>query len=121
NGQNQSIRGTYGNTGATQKITYHNLQLNATEANTQNDTGNQLLSASFDIAGTMTVNAPSVLQIANLRAIGGTGNFVVQPGATLLYGSPQGIKLSGTSTADGNIRVSGNRIFSPEANYGFIG
>lgn len=118
NSQNQSIRGTFGNS---QKIMYHNLQLNAVEANTLNDKGNQLLSASFDISGTLSVNAPAVLQIASIRSIGGTGNFIVQPGATLLYGAPQGIKLSGTTTADGNVRVSGSRSFSSEADYGFIG
>ncbi|MGV3540414.1 MAG: T9SS type A sorting domain-containing protein, partial [Rufibacter sp.] len=118
NGQSQSIRGTYG---TSQKITYHHLLLNAAEANTLNETGNQLLNANFDVTGTLTVNAPAVLQIASNRAIGGTGNFTLQPGSTLLYGSPQGIKLSGTGTTDGNIRVSGTRNYSPQANYGFIG
>ncbi|WP_205502473.1 T9SS type A sorting domain-containing protein [Rufibacter psychrotolerans] len=118
NTQNQSIRGTYGNS---QNITYHNVLLTAAEANTDNDLGNQLVSANFDVAGTLTVKAPSVLQIATNRAIGGTGNFILEPGATLLYGSPQGIKLSGTGTLDGNVRVSGTRSFSPQASYGFIG
>ncbi|ALI97715.1 hypothetical protein DC20_00295 [Rufibacter tibetensis] len=118
NGQNQSIRGTYG---TSQKIIYHNLLLTAAEANTLNETGNQLFSANFDVAGTLTVKAPAVLQIASNRAVGGTGNFIVEPGATLLYGSPQGIKLTGTGTLDGNVRVSGTRSFSPLANYGFIG
>ncbi|WP_192821635.1 T9SS type A sorting domain-containing protein [Rufibacter sp. LB8] len=117
-GQTQSIRGTYG---SSQKVVYHNLLLNATQANTANDLGNQLPSAIFDVSGTLTVAAPTVLQIASNRAIGGTGNFVVQPGATLLYGSAQGIKTSGTGTNDGNIRVSGTRTFSSAANYGFVG
>ncbi|WP_165864819.1 T9SS type A sorting domain-containing protein [Rufibacter latericius] len=118
NGQNQSIRGTYGNS---QKITYHHLLLTANEANTQNEVGNHLFSANFDLAGTLTVKAPAVLQIASNRAVGGTGNFVLEAGATLLYGSPQGIKQTGTGTSDGNVRVSGTRFFSPQASYGFIG
>src|SRR5690606_10723155 len=104
NGQNQSVRGTFG---SAQKVVYHDLVLNATEANTATDEGNFLLQANLDVAGTMTVNAPVVLQIGSTRAVGGTGNFVLQPGATLWYGSAQGIKTSGTGTSDGNIRVSG--------------
>ncbi|WP_181307722.1 T9SS type A sorting domain-containing protein [Rufibacter sp. XAAS-G3-1] len=119
NGQNQSIRGTYGS--PSQKITYYHLLLTAAETNTQDEKGNQLIAASFDVAGALTVKAPAVLQIAYNRAVGGTGNFIVEPGATLLYGSPQGIKLSGTGTLDGNVRVSGTRSFSPQATYGFIG
>ncbi|MFB9864279.1 T9SS type A sorting domain-containing protein [Rufibacter immobilis] len=118
NGQTQSIRGTYG---SSQKITYHHLLLTAAEANTLNDQGNHLISANLDVSGTMTVAAPAVLQLASNRAIGGAGNFVLEAEATLLYGSAQGIKMSGTGTQDGNIRVSGTRSFSPQANYGFIG
>ncbi|MFC6998683.1 T9SS type A sorting domain-containing protein [Rufibacter roseus] len=118
NGQSQSIRGTFG---TSQKIVYHQLLLSAAQANTLNELGNHLLSGNFDVAGTLTVQSPAVLQIASNRAIGGSGNFILSPGATLLYGSAQGIKLSGTGTSDGNIRVSGNRSFSPQANYGFIG
>ncbi|WP_207434611.1 T9SS type A sorting domain-containing protein [Sabulibacter ruber] len=118
NGQSQSIRGTYG---SSQKITYHHLLLTALEANTLDNIGNHLVSANFDVTGTLTVKAPAALQIASNRAVGGTGNFILEPGATLLYGSPQGIKLSGTGTMDGNVRVSGTRSFSPQANYGFIG
>ncbi|KAA3437724.1 T9SS type A sorting domain-containing protein [Rufibacter hautae] len=118
NGQSQSIRGTYGNS---QKVTYNNLLLTATETNTMNDLGNHLLTANFDVTGTLTVKAPAALQMATNRAVGGTGNFIVEDGATLLYGSPQGIKMTGTGTSDGNVRVSGTRSFSPNANYGFIG
>ncbi|QHL89169.1 T9SS type A sorting domain-containing protein [Nibribacter ruber] len=118
NGQYQSIRGTYG---ASKKITYHHLQLNAAQANTTDGGSNIQSSANFDVAGTLTLNAPAVFQVASNRTIAGTGNFMVLPGATLLYGSPQGIKTSGTGTLDGNIRVSGTRTFSSEANYGFIG
>ncbi len=118
NGQSQSIRGTYG---TSQKVTYHNLLLTATEANTLNDQGNHLLTANFDVTGTLTVKAPAALQLASNRAVGGTGNFILEAGATLLYGSPQGIKMSGTGTLDGNVRVSGTRSFSAQANYGFIG
>ncbi len=118
NGQNQSIRGVYGNS---QKITYHHLLLTAAEANTLNETGNHLFSANFDVAGTLTVKAPAVLQIASNRSVGGVGNFVLEAGATLLYGSAQGIKQTGSGTMDGNVRVSGTRAFSPLASYGFIG
>jgi hypothetical protein len=118
NGQMQSIRGTYG---ASKKITYYNLQLNATQANTTDGESNVTSNANFDVSGTLSVNAPTVFQVVSTRTIAGTGNFTVQPGATLLYGSPQGIKTSGTGTLDGNIRVSGTRTFSSAANYGFIG
>ncbi|AKQ44887.1 hypothetical protein TH63_03425 [Rufibacter radiotolerans] len=119
NGQSQSIRGTYGNNA--QKLTYHHVLLTATEANTLNEAGNHMLSANFDVTGTLTVMAPAVLQIASNRSIGGTGNFSLEAGATLLYGSAQGIKITGTGTSDGNIRVSGTRNFSTQASYGFIG
>ncbi|GAB2531607.1 T9SS type A sorting domain-containing protein [Rufibacter soli] len=119
NGQSQSIRGTYGTNA--QKLTYHHVLLTATEANTLNESGNHMLSASFDVTGTLTVMAPAVLQMASNRSVGGTGNFSLEPGAMLLYGSPQGIKTIGTGTLDGNIRVSGSRNFSSQASYGFIG
>ncbi|AMM51750.1 hypothetical protein TH61_11985 [Rufibacter sp. DG15C] len=118
NGQTQSIRGTYG---ASKKITYYNLQLNAAQANTRDGESNLTSNANFDVSGTLSVNAPTVFQVVSTRTIAGTGNFTVQPGATILYGSPQGIKTSGTGSLDGNIRVSGNRTFSSGANYGFIG
>nr|WP_066836251.1 T9SS type A sorting domain-containing protein [Rufibacter ruber] len=118
NGQSQSLRGTYG---SSQKITYHHVTLTATEANTLNENGNQLLSGNLDVTGTLTVKAPAVLQIASNRAIGGSGSFVLETGATLLYGSPQGIKQTGTTTSDGNIRVSGPRSYSTQASYGFVG
>ncbi|GAA4303030.1 hypothetical protein GCM10023183_15260 [Nibribacter koreensis] len=117
-GQYQSIKGTYG---ASKKITYHNLQLNAVQASGTDGESNITSSANFDVSGTLSVNAPTVFQVVSSRTIAGTGSFIVQPGATLLYGSPQGIKTSGTGTQDGNIRVSGTRTFSPEASYGFIG
>ncbi|GGK79389.1 hypothetical protein GCM10011405_29040 [Rufibacter glacialis] len=118
NGQHQSIRGTYG---SSQKVTYQHLLLTAAVANTMNESGNQLVSANFDVSGTLTVKAPAVFQIGSNRAVGGTGNFVLEPGATLLYGSPQGITASGTGTSAGNVRVSGTRSFSAQAHYGFIG
>lgn len=120
--QNHLIRGTY-NSGTT--ISYHNIEVNAlaTNVNFDNPTalGNVSPQASFAITGTMNVNAPATLRLDAANAVSGTGNFKVHAGATLLYANVNGIKSSGTTTADGHIRISGTRLFSEDASYGFIG
>lgn len=120
--QNHLIRGTY-NSGVT--ISYHNIEVNATATNVNFATpsllGNVSPQASFVLTGTMNVNAPATLRLDAANAISGTGNFNVNSGATLLYANANGIKSSGTATTDGHIRISGTRLFSEDASYGFIG
>lgn len=120
--QNHLIRGTY--SGGT-TISYHNIEINATATNVNfavpTNLGNVSPQASFQITGTMNVNAPATLRLDAANSISGTGNFVVNPGATLLYANTNGIKSSGTTASDGHIRISGTRTFSSDASYGFIG
>lgn len=120
--QNHLIRGTY--SGGT-TISYHNIEINATATNVNfavpSNLGNVSPQASFQITGTMNVNAPATLRLDAANSISGTGNFVVNPGATLLYANTNGIKSSGTTASDGHIRISGTRSFSSDASYGFIG
>jgi hypothetical protein len=52
------------------------------------------------------------------NTVSGNGNVLVEDGAVLGIGSPQGISGSGST---GNIQVSGLRSFSPEASYIFNG
>ncbi|MBK7506491.1 MAG: hypothetical protein IPI52_16000 [Bacteroidetes bacterium] len=47
--------------------------------------------------------------------------FPINSGGGLLYGSPDGIKTTGTGVTDGNIRISGTRTFNQGASYGFVG
>jgi len=54
------------------------------------------------------------LEMVNNSFIDGPGNFILNPGATLKIGSPDGINSTGTL---GNIKVAGTRSFSTEANY----
>lgn len=122
NTQNQLIRGT---DAEGTRITYNNVDINAIAANDQigNNFYNVSPSASFTVrsGGTVSVNSPAVFRLDESEYIDGAGNVTIQPGATLLYASPNGIKTSGTSTSDGNIRISGIRSFSTDASYGFIG
>jgi hypothetical protein len=70
--------------------------------------------------GTFTIKGDGIFRF-NAYFLSGEGSFVMETNSTLLIGSEYGIKTSGESAADGNIRVSGDRTFSPLANYGFIG
>lgn len=110
--QNQRLRG--GNT-------YHNVVVNAEETNLNfaGTLGNLSPTSSVTITGTMQVNAPASLRLDATNSISGSGNFVVNDGATLFYSNANGIKTTGTSSSDGHIRVTGTRTFSPNASYGF--
>lgn len=120
--QIQRLRGTDGNGN---NITYHNIEINAAAMNLYfsggSDLGNVTPSASFAITGTLNVNKPASFRLDFDNSISGSGNFVVNDGATLLYANDNGIKTSGTETSDGNIRISGTRTFSTNASYGFTG
>lgn len=119
--QQQLIRGTY-NSGAS-RISYYNLELNSTTANysTPAGAGNVDLSESFGIQNQVLVNSPTVLRMDETDYIEGAGNFTLTSGSGLMYGSPNGIKTSGTGVSDGNIRITGTRTFPTDASYGFIG
>lgn len=117
--QIQRLRGTDGNGN---NITYHNIEVNADAMNLDfsGDLGNLTPTASFGLTGTLNLNKPASLRLDGDNNISGTGNFIVHDSTTLFYGSPNGIKTSGTGTGDGNIRISGTRTFSQNASYGFI-
>lgn len=93
--------------------TYYNIEITGANVSTSG--------ANFSISNNFIIKPGGVFEMASTRAIEGSGDFVVEANGTLLYGSANGIKLSGTGSSDGNIRVTGSRIFSPAANYGFIG
>lgn len=112
----QVLRGTDGNSNA---ISYYNVDINADAANTTDY--NVGPAASFAVKGNFNVYSPAVFQLDETENVTGTGNFAINAGATFKYGSPNGIKTSGTTTSDGNIRISGTRTFSASASYGFVG
>jgi hypothetical protein len=76
------------------------------------DTNKWGTSTSSSTAGEFVVNGS--LEMVDSSFIDGPGSFKLNPEATLKIGSPFGINDSGST---GNIRVSGGRIFSEEANY----
>lgn len=94
-------------------IQYHNIDITGT--NVANSSG------SIPVAGTFTIHENALFRIASTYYIWGAGSFIMHPNSTLIYGSPNGINLSGTTTSDGNIRVQGQRIFPSHATYGFTG
>ncbi|MBS1594807.1 MAG: T9SS type A sorting domain-containing protein [Bacteroidetes bacterium] len=112
----QVLRGTDGNSNT---ISYYNVDINADAANTTDY--NVGPAASFAVKGNFNVYSPAVFQLDETENVTGTGNFAINAGATFKYGSPNGIKTSGTTTSDGNIRISGTRTFSSSASYGFVG
>lgn len=76
------------------------------------DTNKWGTSTSSTTAGEFVVNGS--LEMVDSSFIDGPGSFKLNPGAILKIGSPDGISISGST---GNLRVSGARIFSEEANY----
>ncbi|MFN8260616.1 MAG: InlB B-repeat-containing protein [Chitinophagales bacterium] len=128
--QQQLMRGNFTTSGGTTKLVdYYNIDINADAANwsttsTFADAGNVNMASSCKLTGTLNVNAPAVFRMDKTDAISnGTGSSQViniKDYAGLLYGSPNGIKNSGTGTSDGNFRTSGTRNFSSKASYGFI-
>ena len=128
--QQQLMRGNYTTLSNKPFINYYNIDINADEANwstggTFSQAGNVNMASGFRLTGTLNVNAPAVFRMDESDAItDGTGTSQVvniKDYAGLLYGSPNGIKSSGTGSSDGNIRISGTRNFSSKASYGFIG
>ena len=119
--QQQLIRGNF-NTPSPTKISYYNIELNSSAANvsTPAGAGNVDLSESFGIQNSLIVNSPTVFRMDASDNIDGTGDFTLTSGSTLLYGSTNGIKTSGTGVSDGNIRISGTRTFPTDASYGFV-
>lgn len=119
----------YYGTNATQQqlirggVSYFNIDVNATASNysAPATAGNVSAGASFGVTGTLTVNSPAVFRLDAAESISGTGNFTLTSGSGFLYGSPDGIKTSGTGTSDGNLRISGTRTLPNTAAYGFVG
>lgn len=111
--QTHSLNGTKG---AGSDIHYHKVILNADGLNQAE--ANVVLQSSIFINNTFIVNAPASFQISNSFSIKGPGNFELKPGATLQYGSPDGISLLPNI---GNIRVAGTRTLPSSAGYGLIG
>lgn len=102
-------------------VTYYNVEINAAATNTGTGAANIVTSSSLSVANEFRVKSPASYLIGQTYNINGSGNFIIESGATFKYGSADGIKLSGTGSSDGNIRVSGTRSFSSAANYSFIG
>ncbi|MBK6340946.1 MAG: T9SS type A sorting domain-containing protein [Bacteroidetes bacterium] len=113
----------------TKRIVYYNVDINAAAANystpptvlTIAKAGNVDAVESFGIAGTFNVNSPASFRLDETDYIEGAGNVSINSGGGLLYGSPNGIKTTGTGVTDGNIRISGTRTFNQAASYGFVG
>lgn len=135
--EQQQLRGNYDTCTACikPKINYYNIEINANQANLQTfatqptttqlgKIGNVDVSSSFLLTGTLNVNAPAILRMDQNDFIDdGTGTsqaININAGAGLLYANANGIKTSGTAVTDGNIRISGTRLFSTSANYGFV-
>lgn len=70
-------------------------------------------SDTLTVSGTLDCGAYSIL-----NASSGNNTFILNSGATLKIGSPNGISISG---AFGNIQVNGSRSFSTGANYVYEG
>ncbi len=113
-GSTQIIRGTYNN-GAS-NVNYYNIEVNA-NSNAGNQRHNVNASASFQVTGTLNVNAPATFQLDASDIVSGTGTFNVNAGATFKYANANGIKATGSS---GNVQTN-TRTFSSSANYGFVG
>jgi len=114
NSQTHSIRGVDGSKGT---ITYNNIEINADDANIDFQDANVVAGANFNVDGIMNVNSPACFKIGATYHIGGSGTFDLKSGATLKYGSTDGIV---TSSATGNIRTS-TRTFNTGASYGLTG
>jgi hypothetical protein len=110
-------------TGATQThsllggVTYNNVDINATTANETSGEANVVTQAGFAINGAMNINAPATFQIGSTFTVTGLGQFIVNPGAGLKYGSANGIAATGVV---GNIQTN-TRIFNTGADYYLIG
>jgi hypothetical protein len=85
------------------------------------DTINALSQVVFDLdtvkwgsstAGEFVVNGS--LEMVDSSFLDGPASFKLNPGATLIIGSPYGISSTGTN---GNIHFTGTKLFSEEANY----
>ncbi|TVQ20351.1 MAG: hypothetical protein EA361_00165, partial [Bacteroidetes bacterium] len=129
-GPSPDMNGTYNMTGGTIEFAnnsatmqtikgtdsrlYYNIDVTGTSV------GNSGGNIHIGPGGTFTVKENGVFRI-NTVAIVGAGSFNMEPGSTFLYGSSDGIKSSGTTPSDGNIRVAGTRNFPQNANYGFFG
>jgi hypothetical protein len=108
----QTLRSQDGNNN---NITFFNLDLNATAANTNAE--NIVIGNSITATGTVNHNSPTVLKLSALVVING-GSYIMASGATLKYGSANGIMTSGAS---GNIQTSTRTFPSSGGSFGFIG
>ncbi|MGE5399992.1 MAG: T9SS type A sorting domain-containing protein [Ignavibacteriales bacterium] len=68
-------------------------------------------------SGERTLTVEGVLNCGN-RRVYGSGGFILNPGATLIIGSAEGIT---NISSKGTIQVTGTRIFSGEGNYIYNG
>lgn len=120
NTDNQILRGVFNGSST---IMYNHLEIKADAQNDEysGDFYNVSPAANFGLKGNMQVYSPAVFRFDALESVSGIGNIQIDAGATLLYGSENGLTASGTSTTDGNVRVSGTRTFPTTASYGFVG
>jgi uncharacterized repeat protein (TIGR02543 family) len=99
--------------------TYHDVEINNTSdaisAGVVQGAGN------VSVNGTFTIKDGACYKMGGTAVIEGSGNFVTEANSTFIYGDANGIKTSGTSASDGNIRVAGTRNLSTDASYGFRG
>ncbi|CAN5421596.1 hypothetical protein BH23BAC1_BH23BAC1_27040 [soil metagenome] len=97
-------------------VEIRSLKANITTNNVNHGQGNITVNGSF------TIFAPSVYEMGGLQNLEGAGSFTLSPGATLKYGSANGITTSecGTGSNCGNVRTP-VRIFPEQASYGFVG
>lgn len=109
NSQQQTIRSAK---------TYYNIEINATLANTNNSNVKQG-SGNICIINEFRIKSGAVYSVSDdaITDGGNTSSFVMEPGATLKYGSAQGINITGNT---GNIRTD-NRSFPVSCSYGFCG
>ncbi len=80
-------------------------------------TGTGTLGGAVSVAGTFTVQPGGIFD-DGCQVLTGTGDFVLQAGATLRSCHAGGISSSGPT---GSVQVSGTRRFSPDASYGYDG
>ncbi len=103
-------------------INYHNIEINAVATNLDfiGQLGNVSAELPFSITGNLNVNAPASLALKYGNYITGSGNFNVLDGSTLFYSDENGIKTSGTTFMDGQVRTTGAKLLSANASYGFM-
>lgn len=99
---------------ANNTITYASVLVNAAAGN---PAGNVDLTGLTAVSTELRVNSPAYLNMDASEGVTGAGNFVLTSGTGLRFANANGIRTSGTTPTDGNIRVSGTRSLSTQATY----